>query len=560
MQDAKGGFMKKIYLFTVFLLLIMLTCCTGTVETVENELLPFLPGENLILSGDIYELYYTEVTASNLKYEMPDNALEVLDGKISKAMKILEDNYFLDVDGFMDAVREVYSFYKYINYMVHVSDILLSKENSEINRQNYVSAFNIYNETWDKIYQLYKAARKNPEVKDLINDFIDDKHSLISIVSGDPDIHDNRLTELEVEFLASSGSSEAELCELYDEFVSVSNALAECYGYENYYEYAHAEVFSRQCTAAERNLLRDYVIKYIVPLYFEYDKYADSIYDSATALDKFFSNRYFNSRFDSFLNDPLFSYIDSLPDSASKAMREAFELDRIIIGDSLNSEKTAFAKNLSPISFCYFHEDEMDLESVSHELGHYYSHSFLDRKNDGYDLYEIYALSNAFLLLSHMGQEKDSLSFELYSADYIANKLYQWILCTMKDEFDEIVYSTYGSFEFTPESLLEISTNILEKYGIADKTTSMKNHLLTYWRRQGMDDPCYNLNYSIALVSSFDIYLMSLTDYAGATELYCKLVEEYNMDLSLLENLLEAGLTTPFEEDSYSNLMALLEK
>ena len=95
----------------------------------------------------------------------------------------------------------------------------------------------------------------------MINDFIDDKHSLISIVSGDPDIHDNRLTELEVEFLASSGSSEAELCELYDEFVSVSNAFAECYGYENYYEYAHAEVFSRQCTAAERNLLRDYVIK-----------------------------------------------------------------------------------------------------------------------------------------------------------------------------------------------------------------------------------------------------------------------------------------------------------
>ncbi len=551
--------MKKAVLFIFATMIVLITSCNRPVETVENELLPFLPGENLILSGDIYELYYTEVTASNLKYEMPDNALEILDGKISKAMKILEDNYFLDVDVFMDYVREVHSFYRYMDFMLRVSEVLISKENTEINRQNYLSASNSCYDAWVKVWNFYMKARKTPEVKKLIENFIDDNYALMSVVSGDPDIYEYRMTELEVELNSSYNLTEAELCKLYDEYVSNANALAECYGYENYYEYASIEAYSRQCTATERNLLREYVIKYIVPLYLEYDKYADSIYASATSSDRSFSKRYLNSKFDSFSNDPLFSYIDSLPDSASKIMSNAFELDRIIIGDTLTSAKTAFVMDFGPVSLCYFEEDEMDLDSVAHEFGHYYADFFLDEKNNAYDLDEFYALSNAFLLFSHMGQAEDLTAFELFSADYIANKLYQWILCTMKDEFEEIVYSTYGTFEFTPEVLLELSTNILEKYGIAGKDASMENHMLTFWNRQGMDYPCYDLNYSIAFVSSFDIYLMSLTDYAGATELYCKLVEEYNMDLSLLENLSEAGLTTPFEEDSYSKLMALLE-
>ena len=551
--------MKKIIFLTVAVLVFFMSSCDGVVEPAENELQPFLPGDNLILSGEIYELYYTEVTASNLKYEMPDDALDILDGKISDALKILEEESSLDVEVFMDSVREIHSYYKYMDFMFRVSEVLISKENSEINRENYLSASNLCYDAWVKVWQFYMKSRKTPEVKKLVENFIDDNYDLVTVVSGDPDINEYRMKELEVEFASSYNLAENELCKLYEEYVFNANVLAECYGYENYYEYVSIEIYSRQSSATERELLREYVIKYIVPLYMEYDKYADSLYASATSSDRNASKRYLNSKFDSFSNNPMFSYIDSLPDSASKIMRNAFELDRIIIGDTLTSAKTAFVMNFGPISLCYFEEDEMDLDSVSHELGHYYADFFIDEKNNSYDLDEFYALSNAFLLSSHMGQTENSTAFELFSADYIANKLYQWILCTMKDEFEEIVYSTYGTFEFTPEVLLELSTNILEKYGIAGKDSSMENHMLTFWQRQGMEYPCYDLNYSIAFAPSFDIYLMSLTDYKSATELYCKLVEEYDEDLSFHTNLTEAGLTTPFEEESYSKLMALLE-
>lgn len=555
---------KPVFYIAVLVVLASLylyACSAEEPSEPEAVLLPFLPTEKENIDTDIYRLRNTVVSASTIKYELSQEDIDILKKKTDYALRYLNNYYVFDLDEFSEALYDAHSSYQYIQYQQDVADILLQKEDSEVNRRNYLEATSYKSKAWDIFWNFCKVARQDNRTSGIVSDLLNKKYSLVSIYSEGAEKYGYRMVELVTSFNSAKNLPETELCDYYLEYVSTANRYAECFGYENYYEYAAYEVYNRDYDSDAREKIRLYVAEYIVPLYKKSVQIADSLWAEASYSERLISYKYINSNYDQVPNDLFFSYIESLPDSASSIMQGVFDLDRIVVGDSASSNKQASAVCiLGDIPFMYFHSDNMDMYTVAHELGHYYSHFYNKRPKDfAYDRWEFYALTNELLLASYMIKNDQSMAFKCESANYISDRLYSWILNTMKDEFDEIVFSTYGSFDPKPSGLLEISKKILEKYGMVGVSTSMENYLKTYWSRQGLDFPAYTMNYSIAFIAAFDIYLQSLTDYQGATELYCNLVENYNEYESFTTNLLLVGMNTPFNKEPYLRLSSLFE-
>jgi hypothetical protein len=85
----------------------------------------------------------------------------------------------------------------------------------------------------------------------------------------------------------------------------------------------------------------------------------------------------------------------------------------------------------------------------------------------------------------------------------------------------------------------------------------MANQLMSYWRRLGIRYPMKNYSYATAHITALQIYIRSKDDYAAAGEMYRRIVEELEDEGDFVSTIVKAGLKTPYEEQTYSELEKL---
>ena len=105
-----------------------------------------------------------------------------------------------------------------------------------------------------------------------------------------------------------------------------------------------------------------------------------------------------------------------------------------------------------------------------------------------------------------------------------------------------------------------IMTQVCAPYGGAPWVESVVSNPYSYWRLVCISSPVYYISYAVSASAAINILALAEEDYDLALESYTKLVEGITPEDGFLGALAKAGLTTPFEEETFINIKEVLEK
>ena len=364
-----------------------------------------------------------------------------------------------------------------------------------------------------------------------------------------------RNTEIDVEYRASS--SDSVRIPLYIEMVQNNNRIAQMFGYDNYYEYAYANVYGRDYTPEELQQVRQYAKVYLAETF---DNALRNFNNSFYSLDEgqqkvvtdFLYTNYYRAR-----KDYVSAYIDVLPESTSAAMKQMLEVDSTLTV-SKNAEEVAFTTMIGDRSYCYFGPGYANSATIVHEGGHYYASLYTDLGAIPLDLAEVHSQGNEWLFVHCL---KDHMLEKTYNAlvDYrLYSNMAMIMICLMVDEFESIVYTTdisnYTAADF--DALMEsVATQYFDMYYINHNLTDIN----AYWREVVVQQPVYYISYGMSAFASFDLYLTAVEDFDTAMSAYVYLCENMEEEKGFLGNLTAAGLNGPFQEAFYQELAEFIQ-
>ena len=518
--------------------------------------------QNAEETEDELKTVYPTVKTSEMEFTLSEEDVEKFQKKLKTCQELYDSNLqenaaelekqLYKLNSLLMKI-EVQEGIAYLQYCYNLSDPEA--------KENYEYAIATANQANSDFWSLQPDEDSPENVLDAtVRAFLEKEYAHARMEKGAAVPYGEKLDALTIQFNAYNGEgTPEEIYDLYVEYWDTAKKYAQRYGYDNYYDCVSKVRYMRDYGKKEREEFRSYVKAYLIPLFKKLKNKSEQADAILTPAQYQKSIAYSKDRYDSFSENYLFSYFESLPESGGKAMMEAFEKDRIFIGDQPNSRFLAFTTMVGDTPICYFNANEMNMTTVSHEIGHYYC-STVNQYEDSLtmDLKEIHSQANSLLLYSYLQKQLDDPAFDSFCAYEVYNMVYQTISCTIRDEFDEKVFGA-GSKKYTVPELNQIMAELLREYGVADLSDNMVQQLTTYWHRLGLSHPGYEISYAVSLVASLQIYQKSLTDYDGAAESYCRLVENLNMEQSFTDKLADAGLYSPFERSTYTELKKLGE-
>ena len=548
-------------LISIVMLLSQLVSCTYLYEyiTRQQNNYPVIEEDDGIY---VFEVIYPQISVSSLKFELGDGDLERFESKLRSTKALYVQGEGTSEDRFRDALYELLTLEAYISTQCDIAYVQYWYDTSDPEAwDNYLYAYEIRDEAHDLFWGFYAQVKnKDDGLAQVFREVVESEYggNLVSVTTeADDYAYKMELLKGEYNTLQNENASDSIIFEVYKEYMIAAQGLANASYTENYYEYASKYLYYRDDTHEQREIFREYTKQYLIPLYYELKAQSEKYDSKLTDYEFDMSNKYLQGKYDTFSKNYLVEYFSSLAASSGEAMINAFEKDRVIIGDMPASYDTAMVTTVGNTPICYFHEELTTLDTMSHELGHYYAREVGDSEYYSYSLKETHSTANTMLFFSYLSNEIGTRAFKSAEKYLVSNWIYQTVLSVIKDEFDEIVY-TSDSSSLTISDFNRIMNELMDEYGARDMSDNIEEQLLTYWKRQGTLYPVSNYCYAIAFTASLQIYLESKTDYDTATEIYRKIVEEVDGEGEFLATIQKAGLTTPYDEQTYIKLNSLV--
>lgn len=349
--------------------------------------------------------------------------------------------------------------------------------------------------------------------------------------------------------------------EIYTQIVTKNNELARLHGYDNYYDYASENVYSRDYSPEDLATFRQYVIDYIVPNFNKLNSDWSVFRDFSTSKQTQFID-FLTAPFDSMKRNYLIDYLNSLEGTMGEGMRNMFEERNCIFSYNSNSHPTAFQTYLyeDETPFCLFGKEGQSSSTIVHEIGHYYA-SYANNDLSNYDLCETHSQGNEFLFLNYSQKYLNKDVYTAARAYNLFNAYYVIVVATIVDEFEQRVYSLESVEGYTSEDFDAIMDEVLVAYGHdADWFANNLTDVYEYWRNVAIDNPVYYISYAVSAIAAIEIFSISEDDYDAAITAYTTLVEGVTAEDGFLNALKKAGLTTPFEEETFKKVSATMRK
>ncbi|MBR2019238.1 MAG: hypothetical protein IKA05_02440 [Clostridia bacterium] len=468
-----------------------------------------------------------------------------------------------DVLAIEAAWEELEASYYHISSQAQVAYIwyCIDSEN-ETYEEQYLTSSEVSGETYDAYMAVCRRIDESssPYREEFFSDWtadeIEQMRSYSSEVTELEQINDRFLVDyrdLDLE------RQEAEMIALYRAFVENQNAIAALEGYESYYEYASAEVFSRDYGKAERERFRGYVKEYLVPLSkVLYESLMEKL-DALNMLQYGVVSDFMSESYDSLSKDYLDLYLSSFDADTQSVMRQMLDEEHSLFVNSYRAYDGAFTTYLQEdeAAFCYFGPSYQDIMTVAHEMGHFYAFQTHVDSTDLLDLAETHSQGNEWLMMAFLEDEISSALYEAILCYQLYDALATVIVSTIVDEFEEAVYT--GNVDMSrPDDAMD---RIAEGYG---GKVFLREYLLDdinlYWKYVVVESPVYYLSYAISGMASLSLYTVAAQDYARGQSVYCSLVEEADLSGSFEEILADAGLASPFDAELYQALQSLMIK
>ncbi len=345
--------------------------------------------------------------------------------------------------------------------------------------------------------------------------------------------------------------------EHYLRLVENNNRIAELNGYENYWEYAAAEVYGRDYGAEELAQMRIYVKTYLVPLCEEaYTAFRAQYGDLSEAEKSFVEAFLVGADYDSFDTDYVGGYLSTFGEDAEAAMIGMLEQENSFFTDSDTAYQGAFTMYLYGLKrpICYFGPGYQSADTVVHEMGHYYSYLLNGNRSVQMDLSEVQSQGNEWLFSAYLNTVLEEDVARAVYAYHLYNALCTVIIGTMVDEFEQYCYEREVS---SLEDVDAVMAALKAEYGSEEWLETYVTDMDLYWRYVTVEQSVYYVSYAVSMLAAVQVYSVAeLQSYERGMEIYLSLMEP-EAD-SFLDCLEQAGLKTPMDETLYAELEQLI--
>lgn len=392
-----------------------------------------------------------------------------------------------------------------------------------------------------------------PTKDQLFADWTQEELDMLMAYTEEIMILQKRNSELLVEYQSLSDPTSDAMIPLYIEHVQNSNRMAQIYGYENYYEYAYQLGYERDYDEQELYAMRDYVARYLVPIY-ENAYNAFSVEYEAMDMDMQNQLANFMSGYYKQNNSMYFdNYMDTLPSEMSEIMQEALGEQYSYFTNNPNAFEGAFTTVVEDRSFCFFGPGYQNAMTVAHELGHYYGSAYMDLNEIPLDLAETHSQGNEWLFLGYLEEDMDADVYSVMCNYKMFNDLATLQICVLVDEFEQRIYTEPNLDSFTAADFNQVMTEICANYGGEEFISYWLTDIQSYWRMVVMEAPVYYISYAVSAVASMNFYTMYADDPEMAVETYRRLIENPD-EAGFLTTIEAAGLPGPFDESFYQDI------
>ena len=363
-------------------------------------------------------------------------------------------------------------------------------------------------------------------------------------------VDSNTQIELEYDAIANPKKDEAVL-NLYAQFVENNKKIAKIMGYDNYLEYAYENVYDRDYSYQDVQIIADYVKEYIAPLFI------DSLnkWNKISGYTEQFLNQVQSNFFEIYeSNDILNDYIDLLAFDSNPDKQISFsdELNSLISDGNvfLGEYDGAYVTYLYEINvpIAYFGPGYNNPFTVAHEFGHYMNEIYNDNEfSQSYDLLEMHSQGNEMLYLAYLKGVLNQTALYQTETYNMLNMLNTIVIALAVDTFEQAVYTDYYDGAYSAEIMADntitydeydlLFKSVIEDFGATGYLTE------EYWRYVVIHAPCYYVSYSVSALSVLQLYPKANEDFDAAVDSYLKLFT----------------YTDTLEEDGYMDTEAVLE-
>ena len=128
------------------------------------------------------------------------------------------------------------------------------------------------------------------------------------------------------------------------------------------------------------------------------------------------------------------------------------------------------------------------------------------------------------------------------------------MISTMVDEFEEMVYTNAAALDGSVEQLDKFMAEICVRYGGKSFIEEYMTDVSSYWKYVVIESPVYYISYAVSGISAMSFYGQVASNYNAALEIYQAFTAGELIEDAFLENLKNAGVSSPFEEKAYTDI------
>lgn len=532
----------------------------------------------------------TVIGNSSLEVSFSKSEYNEIKSKQNECKKLVSNGN--DYSTFISKYNEIINFAKKIDGNAQIEYIFYSVYGDSSYRTNYNYFSTIYQSIVSFTQEIERSLKNsNFKTQFFVNDdgtvMTDEEIEEYIGVEYSDKFYDLQSQAVEIsnkvdELDDSSSTYTSETNSYYKQLVKINNELAKEAGYDNYLDYAYSEIYSRNYTYKDAQTFSSLVGKYL----------PDASLKASSTYTKIKSS-YDEKNFFSSTNNILASeckkikygdYLDTALDS-TKTYMSYFEDYSKTISDNCYNEYNNLWNNGGYYYITYeenghdgafttylnnqnspaivIGQNYTNILTLVHEFGHYYAYIFTGNISTSYDLCETQSQGNELLFLNYLinNNEQDSL-FNNGIMAYMAYNYYGDIL--MSTFVSDFEIACYTAEDIDNLDLENLEKEIINKYSLNDKSLSTTNFKTiagdydSYWRKVVFDNACYYISYAVSLVPALDLGYIAKNDYAKAVETYNSIVDYDLTETDYVSILTNAGLSSPFNEQSFKNITSIL--
>lgn len=505
-------------------------------------------------------------------------AIDQLYQEIEDAIKGLSNVAPAD---FVEMFDEYDTQISYIQSQYQFAQIAYDINYDSASRSDYMTISEYYNTSIDRYYSLFGEINESKygsyfwewtgwseaeiaEVLEIAGSYdLENQNAVDEITRAYEDLMDRLGWNL-------SSATKAQLLQLYDlynKLVTANNNIAATAGYDNYMEYAYANVYERDYTPDEAQAMRNYVREYIGPIladtiqkYMDFNEaysnrggwttQADQLYYSMFAAEYMFRDMEalyaagdtMRAGMVSDLRQNMSDYFAFLSEGAGAdevnfydEVNALFRNGNYFLGT--NPNRTAYTWYIYSLDLpmLLFTDGYKDAFTFVHEFGHYFQFAYNDRLGVSMDQDETQSQGDEMLFLAWLSKhipEGITEGFELLELEQLYDMLGIMVMATAVDEFEYLVYTGATEFNGQPIATVKLSDGT----EVIDYNTLYTQVMLSYWDEIDtyyntaywsfvvFDQAAYYISYAMSALPALEIYAKAGIDgLESARDSYLKL-------------------------------------